>query len=535
MLTETEEFVWTATHDQAMENVKRAAAQNQIINPIDHESALPIWPITNASDTGVGAWVGQGGTTDTARLAALYSRKFSNAQMNYGTTDKEALAIIDTLTSFHPLLAGNEFTIVRDHRPPMYLKTSRTPTKKQLRWREFLGQFRTKIVYRPGQWNYLADALSRLYTEDKNYPYTAQDSTQENSQYDDSPPAHFIESSPAKMWRFEPLEVDYTNHCSDRNSDCSIYQAALDPSDYRNKSPINLLGDYRSISSDRRDEEIQYSAQYWSDCFVLMCPVHEDDKIRNKVYWGELPSSPPTVDPEQRAMEATMDTEPDRGEILSPRPRPDLSASQRRLHKALGCTTTNIPCKSPECPVHQARRPSSTKPIYGGPLATHNVIPVIEPPRLPHHDRSLYEVYNDIAEEEESEVTRMERIVDERDVVQAINEMESIWREQMIKGYRGDPVYQLAQDSGNTSRGEKMQHYRLRNGLLYATTRGGEDCLYIPKGHGINGETLRELMISEIHNKGHHSADRILRYASEYIHWQEMRPDFRDFVRQCDQ
>ena len=129
----------------------------------------------------------------------------------------------------------------------------------------------------------------------------------------------------------------------------------------------------------------------------------------------------------------------------------------------------------------------------------------------------------------------MERIVDERDVVQVVNEMESIWREQMIKGYRGDPVYQLAQDSGNPSRGGKMQHYCIRNGLLYATTPGGEDCLYIPKGPGINGETLREIMISEIHNKGHHSTDRNLRYASEYIYWPEMRKDFRDFVRQCDQ
>jgi len=33
----------------------------------------------------------------------------------------------------------------------------------------------------------------------------------------------------------------------------------------------------------------------------------------------------------------------------------------------------------------------------------------------------------------------------------------------------------------NTSRGGKMQDYRIRNVLLYATTRGGEDCLYIPK------------------------------------------------------
>ena len=266
-----------------------------------------------------------------------------------------------------------------------------------------------------------------------------------------------------------------------------------------------------------------------------MCPVHEEDKIRNKVYWGELPSSPPTIDPEQGAMDATMDTEPDRGKILSPRHRPDLSAIQRRLHKALGYTTTNIPCESPECPVHQARRLSSTKPLYGGPLSTHNVIPVIKSPQLPHHDRSLYEVYNDITEEEESEVTWMERIVDERDIVQAMYEMESIWRKQIIKRYRGDPVYHLAQDSGNTSREGEMQHCRIRDGLLYATTRGGEDCLYILKGHGINGETLRELLISEIHNKGHHSADKNLRYASEYIYWPETRKDFRDFVRQCDQ
>jgi len=78
-----------------------------------------------------------------------------------------------------------------------------------------------------------------------------------------------------------------------------------------------------------------------------------------------------------------------------------------------------------------------------------------------------------------------------------------------------------------------MQHYRLRNGLLYATTQGGEDCLYIRKGHGINGETLRELMISEIETKGHHTAERNLWYASEYIYWPEMRKDFGDFVRQC--
>ena len=65
-----------------------------------------------------------------------------------------------------------------------------------------------------------------------------------------------------------------------------------------------------------------------------------------------------------------------------------------------------------------------------------------------------------------------ERTVDERDMIQAMNKMETMWREQMIKGYRSDPIYQMAQESSNTTQVGKMQHYRIRNCLLYATTRG---------------------------------------------------------------
>ena len=71
-----------------------------------------------------------------------------------------------------------------------------------------------------------------------------------------------------------------------------------------------------------------------------------------------------------------------------------------------------------------------------------------------------------------------------------------------------------------------MQHYSIRNGLLYATTRGGEDCLAIAKGHEVNTGTHRELKISEILTKTHHSTDSPLRYAYKYIYWPEMRKDF---------
>jgi len=47
---------------------------------------------------------------------------FTKTQMNYGTTDKEALAILDGLIAFDHLLAKDEFTIVTDHQPLMYLR-----------------------------------------------------------------------------------------------------------------------------------------------------------------------------------------------------------------------------------------------------------------------------------------------------------------------------------------------------------------------------------------------------------------------------
>jgi len=116
-------------------------------------------------------------------------------------------------------------------------------------------------MYRPGQWNYLVDALSRLYTEDKSYPDTVQDPTQEDSENNSTPLTHFTESDPEDMSRFEGHEVKYNHNHSDCSSNCSIHRAALDPSEYRNKNPINNWGDYPSISSGRSDEEIAHSAQ----------------------------------------------------------------------------------------------------------------------------------------------------------------------------------------------------------------------------------------------------------------------------------
>jgi len=85
-----------------------------------------------------------------------------------------------------------------------------------------------------------------------------------------------------------------------------------------------------------------------------------------------------------------------------------------------------------------------------------------------------------------------------------------MWREQLVDAYRKYELYKLALDSGKPAKGGSMEHYRIGDGLMFATTRKEVQALYIPKGHATNGQTLRELTISEVYDKGHHSAERNL-------------------------
>jgi len=107
--------------------------------------------ITDASLSGCGAWVGQGDTPETARPAALHSRKFTDAQHNYGTTEKEALAIIDALSALNHILRDAEFTIVTDHQPLTRLKGANELSRRRIRWGNLISAYTAKIVYRPGK------------------------------------------------------------------------------------------------------------------------------------------------------------------------------------------------------------------------------------------------------------------------------------------------------------------------------------------------------------------------------------------------
>jgi len=165
-----------------------------------------MWLITDASLSGCGAWVGQGDTPESARPAAVHSSKFTDTEHNYGTTDKKALAIIDALSALNHILRDAGFTIVTDHQPLTCLKGANELSGRRIRWGNLISAYTGKIVYRPGKWNYLADALSCLYEEPDNNPHCAKDLTEEDE--NDTTRIYGLFSRPQDlpgMSRYEPV------------------------------------------------------------------------------------------------------------------------------------------------------------------------------------------------------------------------------------------------------------------------------------------------------------------------------------------
>jgi hypothetical protein len=96
------------------------------------------------------------------RPVTYYSRKLSDAELNYSPSDIEMLAVIASLTEWRCYLEGAEFTIVTDHQPNAYLDvaTNAHTIKRRARWLSISCGYQYKWCYRPGRIN-VADPISR--------------------------------------------------------------------------------------------------------------------------------------------------------------------------------------------------------------------------------------------------------------------------------------------------------------------------------------------------------------------------------------
>ena len=145
-------WVWTDVHQKAFDKMKKIVAREVLLSYPNFNELFEIH--TDASATQLGAVISQKG-----RPIAFYSRKLNPAQTRYTTTERELLAIVETLKEFKNILLGQRIRVYTDHKNLTY-KTFNTD--RVLRWRLILEEFSPELIYIKGQNNVIADALSRL-------------------------------------------------------------------------------------------------------------------------------------------------------------------------------------------------------------------------------------------------------------------------------------------------------------------------------------------------------------------------------------
>ena len=85
----------------------------------------------------------------------------SSTEQKYSTYEKEAFAIMYCINHFRFYLYNRKFTIVCNHKPLIWIKTSKDLTFRLARWRLKIEEYEYDIVYKSGKINVNANALSR--------------------------------------------------------------------------------------------------------------------------------------------------------------------------------------------------------------------------------------------------------------------------------------------------------------------------------------------------------------------------------------
>ena len=115
----------------------------------------------DASDYAVGAVLGQ--RVDKELNVIHYASKtLYSAQRNYGTTNKEFVAVVFACDKFRSYIVDSKVNVHTDHANIKYLMVKKDAKPRLITWVLLLQEFDLQITDRKGAENPIADNLSRL-------------------------------------------------------------------------------------------------------------------------------------------------------------------------------------------------------------------------------------------------------------------------------------------------------------------------------------------------------------------------------------
>ncbi|GBG73291.1 hypothetical protein CBR_g13010 [Chara braunii] len=149
---------WSDECDSAFKRLKHALMNHEVLMVLDPQK--PFIVTTDASQYGIGAVLAQ---QDGKKLRPIeyMSKKMPSKKQAKSTYERELYALYKALVHWRHFLLGRFFYLRTDHQTLKWIKTQPALSDALKRWIEVIDQYDFKLEYLKGEYNKVADALSR--------------------------------------------------------------------------------------------------------------------------------------------------------------------------------------------------------------------------------------------------------------------------------------------------------------------------------------------------------------------------------------
>ncbi|XP_041421806.1 uncharacterized protein LOC121394536 [Xenopus laevis] len=153
-----DQVIWNPQCEVAFQKLKDMLCTEPVLKSPNFDYRFIVQ--TDASEKGLGAVLSQ--EIDGEEHPVLYiSRKLFPRETRYSVIEKECLAIKWALESLRCYLLGQEFSLVTDHHPLIWINRMKDKNARVTRWYLAIQPFRFTVHHRPGSQHHNADYLSR--------------------------------------------------------------------------------------------------------------------------------------------------------------------------------------------------------------------------------------------------------------------------------------------------------------------------------------------------------------------------------------
>jgi hypothetical protein len=159
LLKKDTKYQWNDECQQSLDILKEKMVTASILVFLDWEKEFHVH--VDASAIALGEVLTQPGEGDIDHPIAFASRKLSDSEQNYNTTEREGLAMVYALQKYIHYLLGKHFKMFTDHSSLRYLVNKPVLGGRICRWLLLFQEFDFEVVVKPGRLNAGPDHLSR--------------------------------------------------------------------------------------------------------------------------------------------------------------------------------------------------------------------------------------------------------------------------------------------------------------------------------------------------------------------------------------